>query len=349
MAALDKLFNLMIQEGASDLHISSGYPPFFRVHGHMIRLNSPSLKSHKAESLIFETMNAEQIKKFTRYMELDWSYTLPGVARFRCNAFNQAHGMGAVYRLIPEKIKSLEDLGLPDAIRSMAEHPKGLVLVTGPTGSGKSTTLAALINHINQSRKEHILTIEDPIEFMHVGQNCLINQREVSRHTKSFAGALRAGLREDPDVILIGEMRDYKTISLALTAAETGHLVFATLHTNSAGKSIDRILDSFPAEQQSQARAMLSESLVGVVAQTLLPRADKPGMVVALEILVATPAIRNLIREGKVFQIPSVMQTSARAGMITFESSMKNLVEKGLISTATLKAYLPALTSQSPT
>lgn len=333
----------MIKEGASDLHISSGYAPFFRVHGHMIKLNTPALSAEKCKKLIYETMSEAQNKLFRRQLELDWSYSIPGQARFRSNAFVQHNGIGAVYRLISEKIRTFEELGLPEAVRMMADNPKGLVLTTGPTGCGKSTTLAALIQHINMTRKEHVITIEDPIEYVHTGRNCLINQREVSRHTKSFANALRSALREDPDVIMVGEMRDYKTMSLALTAAETGHLVFATLHTNSASKSIDRIVDSFPAEQQPQVRVMLSESLIGIIAQTLLPRADKPGMVPAIEVLIANTAIRNLIRENKTYQIPSVIQTSARQGMISYEGSIKALVEKGLITQATAKTFLPTV------
>ncbi len=291
----------MVREGASDLHISPNYSPFFRINGHMIKVKVAPLTPEKCEKIVTETMSTAQSKQFRNRLELDWSYQLPGLARFRANAFVQNDGVGAVYRLVPEKIKSFKELGLPDVLSVLADQPKGLILATGPTGSGKSTTLAALIQHINMTRKEHIITIEDPIEYVHKGINCLINQREVFRHTKSFAGALRAALREDPDVIMVGEMRDLKTISLTLTAAETGHLVFATLHTNSASKSIDRIIDSFPAEQQPQVRVMLSESLTGVVAQALLPRADQAGMVPALEVLLVTPAVRNLIRENKTY------------------------------------------------
>jgi twitching motility protein PilT len=341
MAKLDELFQIMVKEGASDLHLSSGSPPFFRIFGHMVQLKMPVMTAERCEKLIRETMAEDHLKTFHRKMDLDWSYLLPDVGRFRANAFMQIGGIGAVYRLVPETVKTLEDLGLPESIRSLADSAKGLVLVTGPTGSGKSTTLAALIHHINLTRKEHIITIEDPIEYVHKGRNCLVNQREVSRHTKSFANALRAALREDPDVILVGELRDPETMALALTAAETGHLVFATLHTNSAAKSIDRIIDTFPPEQQAQIRVMLSESLMGVVAQQLLPRADRPGMVPAIEVLIATPAIRNLIRENKTFQIPSIIQTSNRAGMMTFEKSIRALVEKGVVSAATAAAYMP--------
>jgi twitching motility protein PilT len=345
MAALDELFQVMVREGASDLHISSGYSPYFRIHGHMIKLNSPVLTPEKCKKIIFETMTPEQSKIFEQRMELDWSYALPEVARFRANAFVQQEGYGAVYRLVPSKIKTIEDLGLPESLRVLADLPKGLVLVTGPTGSGKTTTLASLIQHINLTRKEHIITIEDPIEYVYRGANCLINQREVSRHTESFANALRAALREDPDVILVGEMRDLQTISLALTAAETGHLVFATLHTSSAAKSIDRIVDSFPADQQNQIRMMLSESLAGVIAQTLLPRSDQAGMVPAVEVLIANSAVRNLIRENKSFQIPSIIQTSARKGMLSFEASIKTLLDKNMISQATAAIFTPSPTS----
>lgn len=348
MAVLDELFHLMIKEGASDLHLASGAPPFFRIYGHMVQLNTKPLTPERCEKLILETMSEEQTKKFNRNLELDWSYHIAGAGRFRANAFQELNGMGAVYRHIPEKVRSLEELQLPESVRMLADTPKGLVIVTGPTGSGKSTTLAALIQHINMTRKEHIITIEDPIEYVHSNINCLIIQREVHRHTKSFSNALRSALREDPDVILVGEMRDLATISLTLTAAETGHLVFATLHTNSAAKSVDRIIDTFPPEQQAQARVMLSESLVGIVAQSLLPRADQPGMVPAMEILIATPAVRNLIRENKVFQIPSIIQTSARQGMVSFEKSIKTLVDSGLISAATAASVLPTLTSAAP-
>lgn len=343
MAVLDELFQAMIREGASDLHIAPGYSPFFRIHGHMIKINTSPLSPSKCERLISETMSTEQNSIFQNQLELDWSYSLPGQARFRANAFYQNDGMGAVYRLVPEKIKTFEDLGLPEVIRTLADQPKGLVLATGPTGSGKSTTLAALIQHINLTRKEHIITIEDPIEYIHKGINCLINQREVFRHTRSFEVALRAALREDPDVIMVGEMRDLQTMQLTLTAAETGHLVFATLHTNSAAKSIDRIIDSFPPEQQEQIRVMLSESLIGVVAQTLLPRADNKGMVPAIEVLVVTSAVRNLIRENKSYQIPSVLQTSSQKGMISYEASIQNLLEQKLITQSTAMSFLPTV------
>jgi twitching motility protein PilT len=306
----------------------------------MVRLNTADISRETCEKLIHETLSDKQAQIFRENMNLDWSYNLPGVGRFRANGYYQMRGISAAYRLIPEQIRTLRDLSLPESVYSMADNTKGLVLVTGPTGSGKSTTLAALINHINLTRKEHIITIEDPIEFVHKNVNCLINQREVVTHTKSFSDALRAALREDPDVILIGELRDLETMSLALTAAQTGHLVFATLHTGSASKAVDRIIDSFPSDQQNQVRTMLAESLCGVVAQALLPRSDKPGQIAALEVLVANSAIRNLIRENKTFQIQSVMQTSAQRGMISFEKSAKNLLEKGIISQATATGLL---------
>ena len=336
----------MVREGASDLHLSAGYSPFFRIHGHMIKLDTPALSPDKCARVIQETMSDDQKKIFNRRLELDWSYAVEGVGRFRANAFKQQMGMGAVYRMVPENIKTVEELALPQSIRSLADFRKGLILITGPTGSGKSTTLAALLQHINMTRKEHVITIEDPIEYVHRGVNCLINQREVGRHTKSFAGALRSALREDPDVIMVGEMRDLKTMSLALTAAETGHLVFATLHTNSAAKSIDRIVDSFPPAQQPQVRVMMSESLVAVVAQALLPRADQPGMIPATEVLLASSAIRNMIRENKIYQIPSVIQTSSKSGMIAFETSVQELLAEGKISQATASEVLYTVSSE---
>jgi twitching motility protein PilT len=343
MAELDRLLNMMLEEGASDLHISSTYPPFLRIRGHMIRLKIPALSPEKCQKYITETMTSEQQTNFEQKLELDWSYQITPEKRFRANAFKHQNGVGAVYRIITDKIKSFKDLLLPESIQSMADIPKGLVLVTGPTGSGKSTTLAALIHHINVTRKQHIITIEDPIEYLHKGHNCLINQREVSKHTYSFANALRSALREDPDVIMVGELRDLETMSLALTAAETGHLVFATLHTSSAHKSVDRIIDSFPADQQSQIRVMLAESLEGVIAQTLLPKADQTGMVPVLEVLVSNSAVKNLIRENKTYQIPSVIQTSSIKGMISFEKSIQSLVSSGVINPTTASTYLPSL------
>lgn len=332
MAEIDKLFRLMVEKGSSDMHLSSGTPPYLRVHGDMVPIEYGPLNNEAIQALVFEILTEKQKRQFVETWELDCSYQLTGVGRFRVNVFMQRRGMGAVFRVIPEVIKTVDELGLPKVLHDLVDVPKGLVLVTGPTGSGKSTTLAALIHTINVTRKEHILTIEDPIEFVHEPKGCLINQREVSSHTKSFANALKASLREDPDIILVGEMRDLETIQLAMTAAETGHLVFGTLHTNSAPKTVDRIIDVFPEAQQEQVRAMLAESLRGVIAQTLFKRADKPGRVAAIEVLINTPAVSNLIREGKTFQIPSLMQTGSTLGMITFESYVAKLFQEGKIS-----------------
>ncbi len=331
MAQINKLFELMIAQNASDLHLSAGSPPYLRIHGEMVRTEHPALDSKGVQTLLFEILTEKQKRLFIENWELDCSYSVEGLGRFRCNVFMQRRGMGAVFRTIPVDIKSVQELGLPDTLLKLMDVPRGLILVTGPTGSGKSTTLAAMLNTINIERKEHILTIEDPIEFVHENKKSLINQREVSSHTKSFANALKASLREDPDIILVGEMRDLETISLAITAAETGHLVFGTLHTNSAAKTVDRIIDAFPDSQQAQIRTMLAESLRGVVAQTLFKRSDGGGRVAALEILINTFACANLIREGKTYQIPSVMQTSGNIGMQTFESHLKRLVAEGKV------------------
>lgn len=331
MAEIDKLFKIMVAQNASDMHLTSGAPPFLRIHGSMAKLDHPDLDNKGVQSLIFEILSEKQKKQFIETWELDCSYAIKGLGRFRVNVFMQRKGMGAVFRVIPEKILTAEQLGLPPGVLNLIDVPRGLVVVTGPTGSGKSTTLAALIDKINKDKKEHILTIEDPIEFVHENQMSLVNQREVKSHTKSFANALKAALREDPDIILVGEMRDLETIELAMTAAETGHLVFGTLHTNSAAKTVDRIIDVFPQGQQAQVRVMLAESLRGVIAQTLFPRIDKPGRVAALEVLVNTHGIGNLIREGKTFQIPSAMQTGADRGMITFEKHIGQLVSEGKV------------------
>lgn len=347
MAKLDELFKIMKQQGASDLHITTGAPPILRLHGQMVSMNYRELTAEEVQGLVFEILTEKQKRQFVETWELDCSYQLEGVARFRCNVFMQRKGLGAVFRIIPEKIKTAEELGLPAVLIEFTQEHKGLVLVTGPTGSGKSTTLASLIHHINMHQRCHILTVEDPIEFVHQSQLSLVNQREVSTQTKSFANALRAALREDPDVILVGEMRDLETISLAMTAAETGHLVFGTLHTSSAPKTIDRIIDVFPEAQQAQVRVMLSESLRGVVSQTLLPRADQQGRVAVLEVMVNTPAVSNLIREGKTFQIPSAMQTGKSQGMITFESSVEELLRKGLIAKETANEILRKKPQQS--
>ena len=347
MATIDDLFRLMVEQKASDLHVTSGAPPYLRVHGMMSPLNYRQLTSQDVQGLIFEILNEKQKKAFVEKWELDFAYVLEGVGRFRCNIFMQRKGLGAVFRTIPEKIKSATELNLPQTIVDLVEHDRGLVLVTGPTGSGKSTTLAAMIQHINATREAHIITVEDPIEFVHPNLKSLVNQREVGAHTKSFSNALKASLREDPDIILVGELRDLETVSLALTAAETGHLVFGTLHTNSAVKTIDRIIDVFPAAQQAQIRAMLSESLRGVVAQTLFTRADKMGRVAAFEVLKGTRAVANLIREGKNHQIPSIMQTSASQGMVLFEKYLDDLVKKGLILDAVARSFLGKETPNS--
>jgi twitching motility protein PilT len=340
MAQLDQLFQLMVAQGASDLHLSAGSPPYLRLHGEMTKIEHPSLTTEAVQALIFEILTEKQRRLFVENWELDCSYAVPKLGRFRCNIFMQRRGLGGVFRVIPEVIKTVGELGLPEIVNKLIEVPRGLVLVTGPTGSGKSTTLAAMINTINMRDKQHILTVEDPIEFVHENKMSLINQREVTSHTKSFANALKAALREDPDTILVGEMRDLETISLAITAAETGHLVFGTLHTNSAAKTVDRIIDAFPQNQQAQIRTMLSESLRGVVAQTLFPRIDKPGRIAAIEVLLNTFAVSNLIREGKTFQIPSVMQTSANDGMMTFEGHLKLLISQGKVAKEDAQAFL---------
>lgn len=340
MAEIDKLFKLMVQQNASDMHLSSGGPPFFRIHGEMQALNHPALENDAVQALVFEILTEKQKRAFVENWELDTSYWVQGVGRFRVNVFMQRRGMGAVMRVIPEVIKSAKEMNLPQAIVDMIDTPRGLILVTGPTGSGKSTTLASLIHEINTTRKEHIITIEDPIEFVHENRGCLINQREVSSHTKSFSNALRASLREDPDIILVGELRDLETIQLAMTAAETGHLVFGTLHTNNAPKTIDRVIDVFPQAQQQQVRTMLSESLRGVVAQSLFPRADKPGRVAAFEFITSNHAIANLIREAKTHQIPSIMQTQMDGGMMTFEYHLNKLVAEGKVDKALADNFL---------
>jgi twitching motility protein PilT len=332
MARLDDLLRQMRQQGASDLHLTSGSAPYMRIHGDMVKLNYKSVSPETCQSLIFEILTDKQKELFKEEWDLDLSYPLAGVGRFRVNVFMQRHGVSGVFRLIPEEIKTIRELDLPEQLASLIDVSEGLVLVTGPTGSGKSTTLASLIHTINKESQAHIITVEDPIEFVHENQRCLISQREIASHTKSFSAALRAALREDPDIILVGEMRDLETISLAITAAETGHLVFGTLHTNSAIKTIDRVIDVFPEGQQTQIRVMLSESLRGVVAQALLPRPDHHGRVPVVEILVNVPAVANLIREGKSHQIATVMQTGRAHGMLTFESAIHELIQKGLIS-----------------
>jgi len=329
MAKIDELFKIMVSKEASDLHLTAGSTARLRLHGKMDAIDEKVLTNADIQALVFEILSEKQKKEFVTNWELDCSYSLPGTGRFRVNVFMQRRGLGAVFRVIPEELKTTEELGLPPSIMDLVNVPRGLILVTGPTGSGKSTTLASIIHTINLTKNEHILTIEDPIEFVHDNQQCLVNQREVGGHTKSFANALKAALREDPDIILVGEMRDLETIELAMTAAETGHLVFGTLHTNNAAKTVDRIIDVFPEGQQAQIRVMLAESLRGVIAQNLFPRFDKPGRVAALEILKNTNAISNLIREGKTFQIPSAMQTGSQDGMVTFETAIQKLVNEG--------------------
>ncbi len=332
MARVDEILRQMTVREASDLHLTSGSAPYFRVHGEMVKLNYKELTPDLCQALLFEVLTEKQRDSLIEDWDLDCSYSLKGVGRFRVNAFRQRHGLGAVFRRIPENIQTVQELGLPSSLVNLLDVSEGLILVTGPTGSGKSTTLASLIHTINTERKAHIITIEDPIEFVHHNKSSLINQREVSSHTKSFHDALRAALREDPDVILVGEMRDLETISLALTAAETGHLVLATLHTNSATKTVDRIIDVFPEAQQAGIRVMLSESLRGIIAQSLVLRADGEGRVPVVEVLVNVPAVANLIREGKTFQIHSSMQTGQVHGMTTFENAIHEMVRKGIVS-----------------
>lgn len=332
MARIDDLLRQMKQHGASDLHLTSGSAPYMRINGEMVKLNYKSVNAETCHSLLNEILTEKQRELFTEEWDLDLSYPLGGVGRFRVNVFMQRNGISAVFRLIPENIKTITELDLPEQLASLIDVSEGLILVTGPTGSGKSTTLASLIHTINEKQQAHIITIEDPIEFVHENHRCLISQREIASHTKSFSAALRAALREDPDIILVGEMRDLETIQLAITAAETGHLVFGTLHTNSAIKTIDRVIDVFPEGQQTQIRVMLSESLRGVVAQALLPRPDHQGRVPVVEVLVNVPAVANLIREGKTHQIASVMQTGRAHGMMTFEGAAHDLIQKGLIS-----------------
>lgn len=340
MASIDELFKIMVEQGASDLHITTGAPPYLRLHGGMVPMNFKEFTNQDVQGLIFEILNEKQKKQFVEKWELDCAYSVPGVGRFRCNVYMQRKGLAAVFRVIPEKVKTPEELGLPAGIMDLLNCDKGLILVTGPTGSGKSTTLAALIDHINRTQDSHIITVEDPIEFVHENQKAVVNQREVGTHTKSFANALKAALREDPDIMLVGELRDLETISLALTAAETGHLVFGTLHTNGAAKTIDRIIDVFPEGQQAQIRTMLAESLRGVVAQTLFKRADTTGRIAAYEIMRNTKAISNLIRENKIHQIPSQLQTGQKFGMCTFEKYIDELVKKGKVSRVDANTFL---------
>jgi len=330
---IGELLAFGVKNGCSDLHLSAGLPPMIRVDGDVRRINVPPMDHKEVHDMVYDIMNDKQRKDYEEFLECDFSFEIPGLARFRVNAFNQNRGSGAVFRTIPSTILSLEQLNAPQIFKDISDYPRGVVLVTGPTGSGKSTTLAAMVNHKNETEYGHILTVEDPIEFVHTSKKCLINQREVHRDTLGFNEALRSALREDPDVILVGEMRDLETIRLALSAAETGHLVFGTLHTSSAAKTIDRVVDVFPAEEKDMVRAMLSESLRAVISQTLLKKKGG-GRVAAHEIMIGTPAIRNLIRENKIAQMYSAIQTGQQFGMQTLDQNLQQLVAKGLVDRA---------------
>ena len=336
---ISELLAFSVKNKASDLHLSAGLPPMIRVHGDVRRINVPALEHRQVHGMVYDIMNDGQRKFYEENLECDFSFEIPNLARFRVNAFVQQRGAAAVMRTIPSKVLSLEDLKAPKSFADICDQPRGLVLVTGPTGSGKSTTLAAMVNHINEHEYGHILTVEDPIEFVHESKKCLMNQREVGPHTLSFANALRSALREDPDIILVGEMRDLETIRLAMTAAETGHLVFGTLHTSSAAKTVDRIIDVFPAAEKEMVRAMLSESLRAVISQALLKTKDGTGRVAAHEIMIGTPAIRNLIREAKVAQMYSAIQTGQSLGMQTIDQCLTDLVKRNLIMSSEAKKY----------
>jgi twitching motility protein PilT len=329
---ISDLLAFSVKNKASDLHLSAGMPPMIRVHGDVRKINVPVMDHSQVHDMVYDIMNDGQRKVYEETLECDFSFEIPNLARFRVNAFNQNRGSGAVFRTIPSKILTLEELNCPPIFKEIANTPRGIVLVTGPTGSGKSTTLAAMVDYINENEMGHILTVEDPIEFVHQSKKCLINQREVGPHTLSFQNALRSALREDPDVILVGEMRDLETIRLALSAAETGHLVFGTLHTSSAAKTVDRIVDVFPAAEKEMVRSMLSESLRAVISQTLCKTKDEQGRVAAHEIMIGTPAIRNLIRENKVAQMYSAIQTGQNIGMQTLDQNLQDLVRRNVIS-----------------
>ena len=340
MAQIDQFLKVLVEQDGSDLHLSTGSPPILRVHGHLQRVKFRELTAKDMETLIFEMLDEETRDDFLATHECDFAYEISGLARFRVNVFRQRKGLGAVFRTIPTEILTADQLGLPEAVRRLCKLTRGLVLVTGPTGSGKSTTLAAMVDLINETRQDHVLTIEDPIEFTHPNKRCLVNQREIGAHTKSFANALRSALREDPDVILVGEMRDRETIELGLTAAETGHLVFGTLHTNSAPKTVDRIIDVFPADQQEQIRSQLAESLKGVISQVLLRKRGGCGRVAAQEIMIGNSAISNLIRENKVHQIPSMIQTGKKEGMQLMDQHIMELFMSQVIDAN--EAYMHA-------
>jgi twitching motility protein PilT len=332
MAKIDAFFQLMHEQGASDLHLVSGQQPAIRIRGDLERVKYNVLENDELKAMLYEIAPEQKVKQFEETGELDFAYEIPGLARYRANFFEQKYGVGAVFREIPSQILTCEQLGLPPVIAKLASLPRGLVLVTGPTGSGKSTTLAAIIDEANRTRKDHIITVEDPIEFVHQSQSCIVNHREVGVHTQSFSAALRGALREDPDIILVGEMRDLETISLAVEAASTGHLVFGTLHTTSAAKTVDRVIEVFPSSEQAQIRSTLADGLRAIVAQVLFKRVDKKGRCAALEILIANAAVRNLVRESKTFQLPSMMQTGKKYGMQLLDDAIMDLLNKGWIS-----------------